>query len=114
MLRGLFKKVGSIIAGRKLDEALLEELEEQLVMGDVSLDTTQHLIDNLRAAAARGEAPTDEAAIEVLKQQVTEILAAQSTQLEYSDGITVWLFVGVNGVGKNTTIGKVAHWLKAQ
>lgn len=111
MLRGLFKKVGSIIAGRKLDESLLEELEEQLVMSDVSLNTTSHLIDNLRAAAGRGEAPTDEAALEVLKKQVTDILGATSSTLEYSDDITVWLFVGVNGVGKTTTIGKVAHWL---
>jgi fused signal recognition particle receptor len=111
MLRGLFKKVGSIIAGRKLDEELLEELEEQLVMSDVSLGTTGHLIDNLRAAAGRGEVDSDDEALSVLKKQVTEILGATSASLNYSDDITVWLFVGVNGVGKTTTIGKVAHWL---
>jgi fused signal recognition particle receptor len=108
MLRGIFKKVSAIFTGRKLDEALLEELEEQLVMSDVSLDTTQHLIDSLREAAKRGETPTDEAALEVLKAQVAHILGDEPAPLTFADGITVWLFVGVNGVGKTTSIGKLA------
>jgi fused signal recognition particle receptor len=112
MLRNFFKKVGGLLAGRKLDEELLEELEEQLIMGDVSIDTAQHLIDGLREAARRGEVSTDEDALGVLQQQITELLGGETVPLKLAaSGVTVWLFVGVNGVGKTTTVGKVAHLL---
>jgi len=112
MLKGLFKKVGSLFVGRKLDEAQLEELEEQLIMSDVSIDTTQHLLDGLREAARRGEVPTDEAALDVLQQHIAELLGSEPAPLRFApDGITVWLFVGVNGVGKTTSVGKLAHRL---
>src|SRR5215211_9299757 len=115
MLKGLFKKVGSLFVGRKLDEAQLEELEEQLIMSDVSIDTTQHLLDGLREAARRGEVPSDEAALNVLQQQIAELMGSEPTPLQFSDdGITVWLFVGVNGVGKTTTIGKLGQRLVRQ
>ncbi|MDQ3816055.1 MAG: signal recognition particle-docking protein FtsY [Armatimonadota bacterium] len=115
MLKGLFKKVGSLFVGRKLDEAQLEELEEQLIMSDVSIETTQHLLDSLREAARRGEVPTDEAALEVLQRQIAGLLGSEPSPLQFSsDGITVWLFVGVNGVGKTTTIGKLGHRLVQQ
>ena len=112
MLKNIFKKVGSLITGRKLDEALLDELEEQLVLSDVSIDTTQHLIDALRDAARRGEVRTDDAALGVLKAEIVQLLGEEPVPLQFApDGITVWLFAGVNGVGKTTTVGKLAYRL---
>jgi fused signal recognition particle receptor len=116
MLRGLFKKVGQVFSsGRKLDEELLEELEDTLVMSDVSIDTAGHLIQGLRTAAARGEVPTDEDALEVLQDLTASLLGSGDRPLKYAaDGITVWLFVGVNGVGKTTSVGKLAHRLSKE
>src|SRR3712207_4148170 len=103
MLRNFFKKVSGLLTGRKLDDELLEELEEQLIMGDVSIDTAQHLIDGLREAARRGEVPTDEEVLGVLQTQIAELLGGEPEPLQFADrGVTVWLFVGVNGVGKTT------------
>jgi len=110
MLKGIFKKVGAVFNGRKLDEELLEELEEQLIMSDVSMDTTAHLIDGLRDAARRGDVPTDEDALLALQDGVADLLGSSDRPLKFAaEGITVWLFVGVNGVGKTTTVGKLAH-----
>lgn len=115
MLKGLFRNLGAAISGRKLDDALLEEWEEQLVMGDVSLDTTEYLLNQLREAARQGDAPSDEDARQSLQAIVVDVLdgAGDSdgeTALRFApDGLTVWLFVGVNGVGKTTSIGKLAR-----
>ena len=116
MLKGLFQRVGQVfIQGRKVDEELLDELEEQLIMSDVSMETSTHLIDGLRKAAARGEARNDEEAREVLQDLVASMLGSSNRQLNLAtSGITVWLFVGVNGVGKTTSVGKIAHWLVSQ
>ncbi len=115
MLKGFFKKVTSLIAGRKLDAELLDELEEQLIMSDVSLDTASHLIGALREAARHGEVPTDADAIAVLQREIAAVLGDETTPLQTNpNGLTVWLFVGVNGVGKTTSVGKLAHRLVQQ
>jgi fused signal recognition particle receptor len=115
MLRGIFQKLGAAVGGRKLDEALLEEWEEQLIMSDVSLATTERLLDALREAAKKGRAPDDEAALGVLKEEAIEILGQETAPLRFSEtGLTVWLIAGVNGVGKTTTTGKIAHWLQTE
>lgn len=128
MLKGFFQRLGSVFAGRKLDESLLEDLEEQLIMGDVSIETSQVLLDALREAARKGDAPTDVAALEVLRREVARMLSADADstlhfapKIPYRIGqpvpplpLTVWLIVGVNGAGKTTTIGKLAHWLVSQ
>jgi fused signal recognition particle receptor len=115
MLRGIFQKLGAAVSGRKLDEALLEEWEEQLIMSDVSLATTERLLDALREAAKKGRAPDDEAALGVLKEEAIEILGQETAPLHFSEtGLTVWLIAGVNGVGKTTTTGKIAHWLQTE
>jgi fused signal recognition particle receptor len=115
MLRGIFQKLGAAVGGRKLDEALLEEWEEQLIMSDVSLATTERLLDALREAAKKGRAPDDEAALGVLKEEAIEILGQETAPLQFSEtGLTVWLIAGVNGVGKTTTTGKIAHWLQTE
>jgi len=115
MLKGLFKKVAQVFTGRKIDEEVLEELEEQLLMSDVSLDTSQLLITRLREAAKRQELIGDDAATQILRGEVTALLEAAAAPLAFApEGLTVWLFVGVNGVGKTTSVGKLAHRLAAQ
>lgn len=115
MLRGIFKKLGAVVSGRKLDEALLEEWEELFIMSDVSLATTQHLLDSLRESAKKGDVPDDKAALEVLKQAAIDLLGEELIPLRFAEsGLTVWLIVGVNGVGKTTSIGKLTHWLQIE
>ena len=115
MLKGLFKRVAQVFTGRKIDEAVLEDLEEQLLMSDVSLDTCQLLISRLRDAARRGEVTGEDAATEILQSEVTGLLEEAAAPLAFAaEGLTVWLFVGVNGVGKTTSVGKLAHSLAAR
>lgn len=110
MLKGFFQKINAAVSGRKLDDALLDELEEQLILADVSLETAEHLIEGLRRAARRGDVPTDEDIIEALQDGVADLLGSSDRPLRFApEGPTVWLFVGVNGVGKTTTIGKLAY-----
>lgn len=114
MLRGLFSRLGGL-GGRKLDDEFLEELEEGLILSDVSVSTTTELIAGLREAARRGQVGSDEAARDWLKARVIETLGITTEPLHFnSSGLSVWLFIGVNGVGKTTSIGKLAHRLKEE
>ena len=100
------------LGGRKLDADLLDEWEEQLILSDVSVETATTLVDELRDAARSGKTPTDEAAQDWLKTRVIELLGPDTQPLQFNpNGLTVWLFIGVNGVGKTTSIGKMAHRL---
>lgn len=114
MLKGLFGRVGQVFSsGRKLDEDVLDELEEQLVMSDVSVETATFLIDGLRRAAQRGEVRDSDEAQEVLQDLVARVLGSSERALKMapSGELTVWLFIGVNGVGKTTSVGKIADRL---
>jgi fused signal recognition particle receptor len=115
MLRGIFQKLGAPFSGRKLDEDLLDEWQEQMIMSDVSVTTSEHLLDKLRDAAQSGEATDDTAALEALKQETIELLGKDTAPLRFASGatLTVWLIAGVNGVGKTTTAGKIAYWAKS-
>lgn len=100
---GLFK-------GKKIDDELFEELEEQLLIADVGMDTTMKIIENLTEKADRREMKDGEALYGLLKEEMTDILAhvEQPLQIDSSKTPYVILMVGVNGVGKTTTIGKLA------
>ncbi len=111
MLKGFFQNIGGVF-GRKLDDELLDDLEEQLILSDVSVDTASNLVDDLRSANRRGQIQTVEAARDFLKGRVIETLGVQTSPLQFNpNGLTIWLFTGVNGVGKTTSIGKMAHRL---
>ncbi|MGO1296108.1 MAG: signal recognition particle-docking protein FtsY [Vibrio sp.] len=100
---GLFK-------GKKIDEELFEELEEQLLIADVGMDTTTKIINSLTEKATRQQLKDGEALYELLKEEMREILATveQPLQVDTNKAPYVILMVGVNGVGKTTTIGKLA------
>ncbi len=109
--------VGNLILGEKaIDEAALEELETALLMTDVGVDTTRDIMDRLTARVRRKELNDIRALYGALGELLTEVLAPCAGRLEIPDGVRPYVifFVGVNGVGKTTTIGKLARQLKAQ
>lgn len=107
-------KVNDLVARyRKVDEDFFEELEEILIQADVGFDTVMELIDQLKYEVKRRNI-TDPAEVQtVISEKLVDIYNAgenQSSDLNIQEnGLTVILFVGVNGVGKTTTIGKLAH-----
>lgn len=102
--------LGALRLRGKVDERTLEELEEALIMADVGLPTTQALIDGVRERLRSRELEGDAAAmIDDLEQSIIELFGDEDRSLHRAENATtVWLFVGVNGVGKTTTIGKLA------
>lgn len=95
----------------RFDQQVYDQLEESLIMADVGLATTARLLDSLKSAVAKGQlsAGEDELA-DYLKDEIVSVLDVGDGDLELSSGPgNVWLLVGVNGVGKTTTIGKLAY-----
>ena len=120
--KGLFKtkqNIGSgflsLFKGKKIDDELFEELEEQLIIADVGFDTTQRLISSLTQQASRKELKDADALHDLLKNEMKSILdgAQQPLNLEKHKPFVI-LMVGVNGVGKTTTIGKLARQFQQQ
>ncbi len=107
--RGLFAGYLQGIRGRKVSEETWEDLEEVLIRADVGVATTTRLLDALRARATAEGVTDGGQLLEVLKEDLKKSLASGNRDLRFEPGPpNVWLFVGVNGVGKTTTIGKVA------
>lgn len=105
----------SLFRGKKIDDDLFEELEEQLLIADVGVETTRKIITNLTEGASRKQLRDAEALYGLLKDEMGEILAKVDEPLNV-EGKTpfVILMVGVNGVGKTTTIGKLARQFEQQ
>lgn len=103
-----------LLRGRKLDEALLEEIEETLVRSDVGVGTTSALLDALRAAWKRKEVTDGEQVVPFLKERLVERLGGDHGIRFSPEKPTVILIVGVNGAGKTTSIAKLAGWLRRQ
>lgn len=105
----------SLFRGKKIDDDLFEELEEQLLIADVGVDTTRKIIASLTEGASRKQLRDAEALYGLLKDEMGQILAKVDEPLNI-EGKTpfVILMVGVNGVGKTTTIGKLARQFEQQ
>jgi fused signal recognition particle receptor len=116
LLRGLFRRVGAVLRGRAIiDDELLEGLEEALMQGDVSAPLAIELVDKMRDASERKRVTDADGLKEALRQEVTQILLPLEGELVLApEPPTVILVLGVNGVGKTTTIAKLAHLLKQQ
>jgi fused signal recognition particle receptor len=101
---------------RKVDEAFFEQLEEILIQADVGVSTVMELVDDLKQEAKRNKIEDSVGLKPLLTQKLIQLLNPdRSTALNINeDGLTIFLFVGVNGVGKTTTIGKLAHQLTQQ
>lgn len=111
-------KINDLVAKyRKVDEDFFEELEELLLQADVGFETVMELMDELRFEVQRKNVRDTSQVQSVISEKLVEIYEAgenQPNELNMQEDLTVILFVGVNGVGKTTTIGKLAHRFKEE
>lgn len=108
--------LGNLFLGKKvIDQDLLEEIETQLIMADVGIEVSQKIIKELTLKVSRKELDDSQALFSSLKQQLLEILTFNNaTFLATTAHPAVVLVIGVNGTGKTTTIGKLAHTFQDQ
>ncbi|HEY3831950.1 MAG TPA: signal recognition particle-docking protein FtsY [Acidimicrobiia bacterium] len=98
------------IAGHRVEQSTWDDLEEALLLADVGLDTTEKLLAEVKRRAGEDKVDAADGVVALLRDEIAKLLeAGASRDLALNDGeLTVWMFVGVNGVGKTTTIGKLA------
>ena len=99
---------------KKVDEALFEELEEVLIMSDVGFETSSEIIERLRQKAREDKITESENIRYALQEIITDILSEDDEEFEIKTSPAVILVIGVNGVGKTTSIAKLAHMYKEQ
>ena len=106
------EKINNVFSNfRKVDEDFLEELEEILIMSDVGMDTSVKIIDNLRNRLKKEKIQDEEDVKQALREEMQKILDVTDINLHLNTTPSVILVVGVNGVGKTTSIGKIANRL---
>ncbi len=115
MLKGLFRRVGAVLTGRAvIDDELLEDLEAALIQADVSVPVAEGMVERLREEAESRHITEPTALLGLLAEQVEEMLAPYEAPLKGgARAPTVFLMLGVNGVGKTTCIAKIAHWYQS-
>lgn len=99
---------------RKVDEELLEELEEALIMSDMGMETSVKIINELRNRIKKEKIETEEDVRNALREEMQKMLDVEENVLHLETKLSVILVVGVNGVGKTTSIGKIANKLKSE
>lgn len=114
--RGLGKTADKInnvfINFRKVDEELFEELEDALIMSDVGVETTEEIIEALRYRVKKEKIEDEQQVKEILREEMGNLMNVGDSSLNLSTTPSVILVVGVNGVGKTTSIGKIANNLR--
>ena len=116
----VFEKISRAVAGKsKLDDETLDEIEEALITSDVGLDTTVKIIEALEERVARDKVMGETEMMDMLYAIISDLMqhtggAWEDFELPKTDGPYVLMVVGVNGVGKTTTIGKLTHQFKAK
>jgi fused signal recognition particle receptor len=109
--RGAFSDaIGSVLGRSAIDDSVWEELEDALLIADVGISVATSLLDPLRERVDKGDIDSPDALIAALRESMITQLAGANRELAMrrDEGTSIWLFVGVNGVGKTTTIGKLA------
>ena len=108
--------VNILIGGKEIDDELLEEVEEQLLVADIGVDATKTIIANLTERTARGDLIYSHSLYKALQEELVALLAPRVKPLHIDPNKNpyVILVVGVNGVGKTTTIGKLAKRLQGE
>ncbi len=113
--QGITDRIDDVLKSyTKVDEELLEELEEILITADVGVNTTMDIIDRLREKIKDNKITEPQGVKEELKNIIEEILTNENAKLNIEKSPTIILMVGVNGVGKTTTIGKLANRYKQE
>ena len=121
--RGFFERLSRAIVGKaQVDEDLLDAIEEALLATDMGVDTTMKIIENLEERVSRDKYVSIEELVEILRDEIAMLLNLKEDEdsddvvvpFDFSKKPYVIMVVGVNGVGKTTTIGKLASSLKAQ
>ena len=116
----VFEKITRAVAGKsKLDDQTLDEIEEALILSDVGLDTTVKIIEALEERVARDKVMGENEMMDMLYEIISDLMKHTSGvwedfELPKTDGPYVLMVVGVNGVGKTTTIGKLTHQFNAK
>lgn len=108
------KKIGIFNGFSKLTDEFYDELEESLILADMGMDTTMKAVDELRRRTKERRIKDTEGARSCMKEILAEMLTVGDLELDLSTKPSVVLFIGVNGVGKTTTIGKIGHDLDQQ
>lgn len=122
LISGLTKTRDNVVSGlnsifhgfSKIDDDFYEELEEMLIMGDIGVATTEKIIDDLKAKVRELKIKEPLACKQLLIDSIKEQMNLGENAYEYENRKSVLLVIGVNGVGKTTSIGKIAAGLKAQ
>ena len=116
LFKNLFQKVDQLLTGRRpVDDELFDELEEALIQADLNIHTAMRIVDDLRRIARDERLAEAEQIRDRLKDEIAQSMAGPDTGLSMaSEPPTVYLVVGVNGVGKTTSIAKLAHRFKRQ
>lgn len=107
------KKIGIFSGFSKLDDDFYDELEESLILADMGMNTTMKAVDELRQRTKARRIKDVEGARACMKEILAEMLMVGDLSLDLGTRPSVVLFIGVNGVGKTTTIGKIGHDLKS-
>ena len=117
--RGLFERISRTIAGKsRIDDAVLDQLEEDLIASDVGVDTTLRIIERLQKRVAKDKYLNSNELQSILREEIEALLAegvdngTATLPFDFTKKPYVVMVVGVNGVGKTTTIGKLAAQLK--
>jgi len=107
------EKINDVFSNfRKVDEELLEELEEALIMSDIGIETSTKIINELRIRVKKENIQDEENVRKALKEEMVKLLDIETPELKLATTPSVILVVGVNGVGKTTSIGKIANSLR--
>ena len=103
------EKINDVFSNfRKVDEGFLEELEEALIMSDIGIETSTKIISNLRERMKKEKIEDQEQVKEALREEIEKIMEISDNSLKLETKPSVILVIGVNGVGKTTSIGKMA------
>ena len=106
--------ISSVFTASELDDDFYDELEESLILADLGVETTEKAVTRLRALAKERHIKTTADAREALREVLVEMLNVGSSKLNLNTTPSVVLVIGVNGVGKTTTIGKIANQLRGE
>jgi len=107
------EKINDVFSNfRKVDENFLEELEEILIMSDIGIDTSTKIIDKLRERMKKEKIEDEEEVKKALREEMQEILEVTDKEMHLNTKSSIILVIGVNGVGKTTSIGKIANRIR--